>query len=581
MHVKTSAVLPFILLATSGLGRHLTRRDAPFDWSALNSSTHISWTPCYDSFECARLTVPLQYSNATAGEAQIALIMSPSNFSSGNPDYLGSILFNPGGPGGSGVDYIRENGDYFRTIIGPQYDLVGFDPRAVGETTPVLSVFKDPQEALELYATFPLNAEDSVSSLGRAYAISQIVANLVDDRAKLVAESVSTPAVAMDMLQIARALGQDKVNYWGISYGSILGATFAAMFPDNVGRFIIDGVSDAYEWYYGPGVRDNSSLLDADAALTSIYDACVAAGPSLCALWENSTELVRTRVQRDLDALRTAPLPLYNDTAPTGVTFGVLDYATVFEALFQTVYFPYNQGTTAAALLVALEQGDGSGIYQGSTESALNDIGSTCVAGDEPFVLGYIEATAPIICGDSLAGRKSSFAQYQEDYQATRELSPFAAAWFPDFFGPCAVWSMQGKDRFNGSFETNTSTPILFISNSLDPVTPIQSGRKMSAGFKDSVLLQQNSTGHTSLSGFSTCTALAIRAYFQNGTLPAPDTICQPDTQIFVAPTNSSGFGGVTISTRGTYGFDPREAARLAQEGISFLKKMWFRRGVL
>lgn len=125
----------------------------------------MSWTPCYDAFQCARFTVrslisstfwglsrlkhsqvPLQYSNASAGESQIALIMSPSNFSAGDQSYLGSILFNPGmhgassfsysttdmrtgGPGGSGVQYILEMDPYFRAIIGPQYDLVGFDPR--------------------------------------------------------------------------------------------------------------------------------------------------------------------------------------------------------------------------------------------------------------------------------------------------------------------------------------------------------------------------------------------------------------------------------------------------------------------
>ncbi|KIP05919.1 hypothetical protein PHLGIDRAFT_73444, partial [Phlebiopsis gigantea 11061_1 CR5-6] len=95
-----------------------------------------------------------------------------------------------------------------------------------------------------------------------------------------------------------------------------------------------------------------------------------------------------------------------------------------------------------------------------------------------------------------------------------------------------------------GSFITNTSSPILLIGNTLDPVTPIAGARNMSSGFAGSVMLQQNSTGHSTLSGFSTCTALAIHAYFANGTLPAPDTVCQPDTAIFQNPANSSAEGG-------------------------------------
>lgn len=144
------------------------------------------------------------------------------------------ILFTIGGPGGSGVQYVQELAPYFRAIIGPQYDLVGFDPRGVssallwlqvadscdtgvGETTPVLSVFNSPAEALEFYAPYPQNANESVSSFGRSLAQAQILGKLAIDRVQQIAESVSTAAVATDMLSIARAFAFDKVNYWGVS----------------------------------------------------------------------------------------------------------------------------------------------------------------------------------------------------------------------------------------------------------------------------------------------------------------------------------------------------------------------------
>lgn len=146
-----------------------------------------------------------------------------------------------GGPGGSGVQFVQELAPYFRAIIGPQYDLVGFDPRGkrfffsettaadrhcagVGETTPILSAFNNPAEELEFYAPYPQNANESISSLGRTLAQAQILGKLAADRIEQISESVSTAAVATDMLTITRAFGFDKVNYWGISYGSVLGA---------------------------------------------------------------------------------------------------------------------------------------------------------------------------------------------------------------------------------------------------------------------------------------------------------------------------------------------------------------------
>ncbi|EKM52549.1 uncharacterized protein PHACADRAFT_126443 [Phanerochaete carnosa HHB-10118-sp] len=529
-----------VLAVIQGLqARSLVARDDDFNWANLTASTNLSWTSCYDTFQCARLTVPLQYSNISAGEAQVALLVSPSNFSKDDPSYLGPILFNPGGPGGSGVQFVQELAPYFRPIIGPQYDLVGFDPRGAGETTPTLSVFNSPAEALEFYAPYPQNVNESVSSFGRSLAEAQILGKLAVDRVQQIAESVSTAAVATDMLNIARAFGFDKVNYWGVSYGTVIGATFAAMFPQNVGHFVIDGVVNSHEWYSG---NDTSSIMDTDKALTSIYEACVEAGPSLCAIWENSTDLVRARVDKLINNVHLDPVPLINDTDPAAITFGVVDYSTLVQQLFQLVYYPFSHASTTTEALAQLEQGNGTLIFQNSDTQIVDSLAS-CEADSDTgrsFVSSLLDVSSAIECGDILGSSSRTFQQAREDYQILLDLSPlFAPTWYPLGSGLCTGWPLRGKDVFNGSFTTNTSNPLLFISNTLDPVTPITSGRNMSSGFAGSVLLQQNSTGHTSLSGFSTCTAIVIKEYFNNGTLPAPGTICQPDFQIF-APANET-----------------------------------------
>ncbi|GJE87210.1 alpha/beta hydrolase [Phanerochaete sordida] len=512
------------------------------------SSTNVNWTSCLDTFKCGKLTVPLQYSDPAAGEAQIALIMSPSNFSADDPNYLGSILFNPGGPGGSGVSFVEQLGTYFRAIVGPQYDLVGFDPRGVGQSTPVLSLFKTPVEAFEYYSTYPQNVNESISSFGRFYAQANILGKFAADRYQTVAESVSTAAVATDMLNIAKALGQDKVNYWGVSYGSILGATFAAMFPNNVGRFIIDGVFNSHQWYRGDW---SGSLLNTDAALTAVYEACVAAGPSLCALHSPDAATIRARVDTLISSLHLAPQPVYDASDPSSIVFGVADYTVLVLQLFQMLYTPFGTAPAFFAALAALERGNASAVYRGSVTAANTGLATCAPPATAPFVVGFLDVSAPISCGDIVADadRVRTPEQARQDYAAMANASAlFATTWYPLSPGRCAQWPIKAKDVFNGSFTQNTSNPILLITNTHDPVTPMVGALNMSSGFAGSVVLQQNSTGHTSLSGFSTCTAEAIHAYFANGTLPAPDTLCQTDTLIFESPSNSSGYDGVTIT---------------------------------
>ncbi|KIP07260.1 hypothetical protein PHLGIDRAFT_428077 [Phlebiopsis gigantea 11061_1 CR5-6] len=539
------------LIAFSGLiygtlaKPHATRDSTEFSWASLASSSNPSWTPCYDAFQCTRFTVPLQYSNLSAGEAQIALLMSPSSFKPGDENYLGPILFNPG----SGVQYILELADYFRAIIGPKYDLVGFDPRGVGETTPPLAIFESPVEALEFYSSFPVNSNESVSSLGKLYTQSKILSNLVLDRAKDVAESVSTAAVATDMLAITKAFGFDKLSYWGVSYGSVLGATYAAMFPDNVGHLLIDGVVNSHDWYGGPR-NLFSSLQDADQALTSIYEACHKVGPTLCAIYENSTDLISARVNKIINDVHILPVPVYNDTDLSSITFGSVDYSVLISQLLHIVYFPYALASIGAEGLVQLEQGTSGAIaFQGSLTQSVEDFATCEFNSSQPFVAGLVETMSAILCGDALVNQTLTFPELQSSYDQQVSISIFAPYVFNIGPGPCTSWPVSGKDRFNGSFITNTSSPILLIGNTLDPITPIAGARNMSSGFAGSVMLQQNSTGHTTLSGFSTCTALAIHAYFANGTLPAPGTVCQPDTTIFQNPANSSAEGGIVNIT--------------------------------
>ncbi|KAI5119053.1 hypothetical protein M0805_005919 [Coniferiporia weirii] len=526
-----------------------------FDWEAHAPSKALNWTECYGAFQCARLTVPLDYSDPSGEEAAIALVKSASKHPPGHESYRGPILFNPGGPGSSGAELVLELSEAFRAALGEGFDLIGFDPRGVGMTTPRLSVFKTPLEAGKFYVQQELNVNATASSLGKAYAQSQILGKLTAERAGAVAEHLSTPTVARDMLSILKASGQDKLQYWGFSYGSVLGATFATMFPDKVGRIIIDGVEDPEDYYQGLW---SNNLRDTDAALLDIYQSCVEAGPQKCALYETSAALIQARVDALLTSLRTAPIPLYDASTST---YDTVDYALVRMLMLSTLYQTHRGGAALMDTLAALERGDGASAYARSIKYAFSRF-LTCNCASESFMPngGHSELLGAISCGDSV-DRDDSIEDIRMAYEEMAKMSSFAESWYPR--SGCSGWKLRSKNRFNGSFEQNTSFPLLIIGNVADPVTPLWSAHKVAKGFKDSVVLTQNSSGHCSISASSLCTLKTVRNYFIDGALPEKGTVCQVESSIFGT---SQGLDARTVEALSAEDRALLEASRALQE---------------
>jgi pimeloyl-ACP methyl ester carboxylesterase len=241
------------------------------------------------------LQVPLDYTQPNRSTAAIALLRVPSALSPGDKSYRGPILINPGGPGESGVDHVLSLGTSLQQLFGKEYDVVGFDPRLVsfpfytspsgghsgwplnhsgiGRTTPFIRGFTS---ASELF-TFSIKVEEdpllgsTPDAVARTYARFASFGQVAAKRLKDIGPYLGTPFVARDMLAITKAHGFDKLVYYGISYGTTLGmwpcftipmlpscfmfwslgATFATMFPNNVGRIIIDGVTDGDSYYSG------------------------------------------------------------------------------------------------------------------------------------------------------------------------------------------------------------------------------------------------------------------------------------------------------------------------------------------
>ncbi|KAF8816535.1 hypothetical protein BYT27DRAFT_7182119 [Phlegmacium glaucopus] len=487
-----------------------------FSWDKLTPMKELIWQQCFPGRQCARLIVPLNYSDPEGEEAVIAVIRKPSTLPETSSNYRGPVLFNPGGPGGSGIDIIQAGGDFFSVLLGPQFDIVGFDPRGVGHSTPRVAIFRTATERGIWESRGLYKEEDAVA---HTWARARVRSQLAGERNHIHLRHINSDQTARDMLRIVEAHGRTKIQYWGFSYGSVLGATFASMFPDKIERFIIDAVVDSENYY---ATLWSNNLMDTDKAMESFYTGCADAGPDKCLFWAPSPDDIRQNLTNLYKSVQSQPMPVKSDRA-----YGVVDYNMLHTIVFSSLYAPFITFQRLARGLAELAAGDGT--------TMLEWIGLPPIrcSQDPSRWLKYnsFEAMIAIMCNDGV-DIPADLQYAQKYFEMMSKKSEFGKIWSV-MVANCAGWPKFPKDHFQGPFVANTSYPMLVIGNTADPVTPLWAAKKMSRGFNNSVVLTQNSAGHTSISSPSLCTAKHVRQYFADGKLPEPGTVCEVDAGPF------------------------------------------------
>ncbi|KAJ7923466.1 TAP-like protein-domain-containing protein, partial [Mycena leptocephala] len=476
-----------------------------FSWETIVPSEKLLWTGCYSENQRARLKVPLDYSRPDGALAAIAMLRIHSGVSHDSPAFRRPILVNPGGPGGSGVDLVAVRGAQLSTVLGPEYDVIGFDPRGIGRSTPRVSFFESRAER-EIWSRSSGSNTPSMNSsadaLAQASARGMLEGQLADDSSL---PFLTTDHTARDMLRIVQAHGLEKIQYWVFrTYRSVLGATFASMFP--VGSFENVGVVDSENYF---ATEWSKNLIDTDKVWMVFIDGCVAAGPEGCAFYAPTSAEISDKVDKIYASLRARPIPVRTNTS-----FGVVDYSMLRREISQTLYSPYALFPTLAQALADLSAGNGTVVFKMSEQPAFE---CACDPSDYRFE-SVQEAGAAVRCND---GKRIS-PEYEDvlaHYHKLSKLSAWADIWERARM-PCFP-----KNHFQGPFIANTSFSLL-VGNTADPVTLLWAAKKMSQSFAGSVVLTQDSPGHCSLSGPSVCTRKYIRQYFLNGTLPEPGTVC-------------------------------------------------------
>ncbi|TFK64090.1 alpha/beta-hydrolase [Pluteus cervinus] len=535
----------------SGLSeeQHVFKRPHPINgfgpegehvWEKITPTKDLVWYDCYSTRQCARLLVPLDYSDENGSQAAIALVRVPSTYPTSSPEYRGPVLFNPGGPGGSGVDMIARSGDAFVKILGSQFDIIGFDPRGKSEFKPlsivmsshylllVTVVFLGIARSTPKAQIFPTQAEREVweadaRSLGQvsgavhAWARSQITGKLVLERTSDFMKHINTENTARDMLRIVEAHGRSKLQYWGFSYGTILGATYASILPDKIERLIMDGVADAEDYFACRSIAVwSNNLRDTDKTMQSFYDGCYSAGPSGCPFYASSPALIQQRLQALYNSISKKPVPIATDKS-----YGTLDIDRLKGAVFTSLYSPYAKFHTLAQSLADLELGNATAIYQ-----VLETPTFACQCGSETsFSASVNEGTLFVACTDGKpvpSDVEFSRKHYDDMSRSSRD---WGRLWSTGAIR-CSGWPQFNRTHFQGPFVTNTSFPILLIGNTADRVPIVPRAQKMSKGFKNSMVLTQDTPGHSSFAMPSLCTIQYIRDYFVEGSVPAIGTVC-------------------------------------------------------
>lgn len=500
------------------------RQSTPFDWYALEPSDNITWTPCFDGQQCARLNLPLDHATPKGPKIQVALEMIAAT---DRENYQGTIIVNPGGPGGTGSEHMQAFGPVLAGIFGPTFDILSFDPRGTGATTPRADCFP-PEHLADWYGSEVLALRVNDTSIphamardhlrGAACALAFGGKGSHNPRGSLeewgAGRFMDTASVATDMLRIVEKLGQEKLQYYGISYGTVLGQYFAAMYPDKVGRLIIDGVVDGVKWQRG---QTWDMVEDSDPAMDEFFKDCALAGPEKCPIWEESPSAVAERFDRIFAELTENPI-----SVPVPGGSPVLVTADIVLALLwrNGLYFPLTGFPLIATAARAIEVKDLATL--GAIAGGAVDYASL------PPWYRPTEAFVAVSCSD-FPPLNSSYTEAVKTVKKATALSRWGGPLvFTRLRLQCGGWKIRAKHRYTRPVSAKLRVPTLVVSNKYDPVTPLSAAKAVASRF-GSGLLVQNAPGHCAFFYLSNCVASSMHAYMKDGILPAEGTVCEPD----------------------------------------------------
>lgn len=451
----------------------------------------ITWKNCGEA-DCAHVTVPVDYGDPSGDTIDLAVTRVRAR----NEHALGSLFVNPGGPGGSAFDYAKAADYVVSGDVRDAYDVVGVDPRGVGKSEPLECMTDEQRDAILASDSTPDSAEDEAELI----AVSEVPARECAANAAALTPHMGTVNAARDMDIVRAVVGDPVLNYLGKSYGTSLGAIYAELFPERVGRMVLDGV-----------LPPDLTLAEVSLGQAKGFDEAIADFAADCSTQKDcpfpgDAAAVQRALLAFLHGLEAKPLTSNDRVMNEPVaTYVVLSY----------LYFPPGDYALLRDGLNALVKGDPE-LFFGMLDERISR------SPDGRYTDNSTDAFYAVSCADNPGDT------------AVEEVRNLAADWAAQapVFGESLAWGLLACNGWPTPDEPITevtaagSAPILLVSTTHDPATPYAWGQHLADELSNAELLTWDARHHTAYLEGSSCVDQGVDAYLLRGTLPTAGTVC-------------------------------------------------------
>ncbi|KAI0820124.1 alpha/beta-hydrolase [Trametes gibbosa] len=492
--------------------------------------------------------VPLDYHNVSAGRGQLALAKVNAT-----GERRGTLFLNPGGPGNSGIAQLGVSSDLLVSLTGGFYDIVSWDPRGIGALTVPGEIFCfDSVEEYDSFwnGTVELTGIEEEGNFTDPADIDALLAQAPIMQAKYdelaqrclrhpsgkYLKYVGSAAAARDLVALADALDGpgSPINFAGVSYGTVIGSWLVNMFPERVGRVLLDGVVDTplLATEETPIIWARHELADSDKVYEAFLTGCALAGPESCLIATGSNQTAA-----DIDAVVQTLIVEAHDAARKNASVPVTS-ASIRQALQEVITVPSqsaNFANTTWPQLVAEVQAESG---ESSTDrGVLYRRARRGHTAQQNPTRSYSDMA--ILCGDSVDLRGTNMSKvFKEVISASHNPSKMFSSVWPALYYSCPFWPVRAVERYQGPFNKTLASKVMVVSNTFDPATPVSGAQHVAFLLGESAtLVRQNAFGHTSIAAPSQCLNALMFAYFTNNTLPENNqTICEVDQDFELFP---------------------------------------------
>ncbi|WP_069169217.1 alpha/beta hydrolase [Streptomyces griseus] len=494
--------------------------------SAAGTSTRapspapLAWSACGKNLECATIKVPQEYTDPEGAQIPLAVMRHRAT----DPGHrIGSLIFNPGGPGVSATETLRNlpktagTPGAFSPAVLARFDVIAMDPRGVGESQAVRCL-TDEQRA-EAAGT------DFDPAIPGGKPLPQLLADAATftdgcakHQSKSFLASLSTDNVARDIDQVRSALGEDKITYYGLSYGTVVGPMYATLFPDRVRQMVLDAPVDTNQWFGNSLPFQNDVAVSSERTLDAWFKTCRSEGTAVCPFGAGDPEAAFDTL---IDTLEAKPLKIA--PAEGATQGGEFDGAMALETT-RALAGDQNVWPLLTSALLAAEKGDGA---------LLSTLWSSITVSPFPVPTAMFETHTAVRCADwktpsGIAAHKAAATKATAEAKRIGTRAAYSAL-------NCARWPAPNKDRVTKPLTGSGAPPALVVAGRLDPVTPHHWAENMTRTLDSAVLLTREGVGHGSY-GINSCVNKAVDAALLHGTHPADGTVCKTDTPATTRP---------------------------------------------